>query len=456
MRKRKSTKRTMFASLLSLMISASLLIGTTFAWFTSSDETAVNKIISGKLTVILADSGGISLEDKTLNFKNVDGSDDILWEPGATFALDSFKIINGGNLALKYTVRLDGVKGDEKLLEALEFTVKIGDADAVALDDINGILLPAGATPKNAETELVGESELITIFAHMKEDAENEYQDLSIEGLSVVVVATQYTYESDIYDDQYDKDAANILVTDAAELEAVLAEAKPGDVIEITEAFTGSVTLPEGLTGVTIKAAEGAVVTSVEITADGIDEVTFTGFEFTDVTQSGEGAFLLDGTADIGELTFEKCSFTGAGTKSGRGLANGNANADIIFENCSFSDMGYPIWNFGGFNSLSVNNCSFNNILSWCILPQGAIADVSITNNIFTDCGEGIFKTGTVISGSFVFEDNILTNCAGHDGLDTKFFEITLAAAATSSFTGNTRDGAEWTPDFADVGINVQ
>ena len=56
----------------------------------------------------------------------------------------------------------------------------------------------------------------------MKEDAGNEYQELSVEGISITVVATQDTVENDSFNDQYDKDAG-YPVASAAEMKEALA-----------------------------------------------------------------------------------------------------------------------------------------------------------------------------------------------------------------------------------------
>ncbi|MCI9449368.1 MAG: hypothetical protein HFE30_03845 [Clostridiales bacterium] len=195
MTKSKNTKRALFASVLSMMLCCAMLVGSTFAWFTDSVKTAVNKIQSGKLDVSLemkdADGNWVSAEGETLGWLAADGraQDQILWEPGATYRLPDVRIINNGNLALKYKVIVNSVDGDAKLLEAIEFTY--GALDVTA----EGYLLPD-------ET-----SDAITITGHMDELAGNEYQDLSIEGLGITVIATQYTYEQDSTDDQYDKNA---------------------------------------------------------------------------------------------------------------------------------------------------------------------------------------------------------------------------------------------------------
>ncbi len=197
----KSTKRALLTSALAILACVAMLIGTTFAWFTDTASTAVNKIQSGNLKVDIVDENGKSLDGKSLSFKNKEGKTDILWEPGATFHLDSFKIVNKGSLAFKYKVIISGVNGNAKLLEAIDFTI-----NGEKLADWDGILLPVGKA-QIADNEVVGETDLITISGHMKEEAGNEYQGLSIDGIGITVIASQYTYEYDSKDNQYDANA---------------------------------------------------------------------------------------------------------------------------------------------------------------------------------------------------------------------------------------------------------
>ena len=198
------TKKALRGSLFALFLCIVLLIGTTFAWFTDTASTGVNKIQSGKLDVELQyDNNGTweNAEGKTLTFKTKDGraAKDILWEPGCTYELPALHVVNKGNLALKYKIKINGIQGDEKLNEAIDWTI----SDA-ALD--NDHSLAAGATSDN-----------LTIKGHMQESAGNEYQGLSISGISITVYATQDTVESDSFGSDYDANA-----TSADELKAAL------------------------------------------------------------------------------------------------------------------------------------------------------------------------------------------------------------------------------------------
>ena len=201
------TKKALRGSLFALFLCIVLLIGTTFAWFTDTASTGVNKIQSGNLKVDLvkADDGTTSLKGKQMNFVNKEGSSNILWEPGVTFKTPAFKIKNAGNLALKYKLTLNGVTGDQELLDVITFSVVDESGKAVNLDTFEGRLTKDTL------------SDPLYIQGHMQESAGNEYQELSIDGISITVYATQDTVESDSFDNQYDANA-----TSADELKAAL------------------------------------------------------------------------------------------------------------------------------------------------------------------------------------------------------------------------------------------
>ena len=204
MNNRKATKRALLTSVMALVMCVVMLVGTTFAWFTDTATANVNKIQAGKLDVDMVDETGASLVGRTLSWQKAAGGADqeILWEPGATYNLNAFRIVNKGNLALKYEITVNGVKGSSKLLEAIDFTAKIGN-DKVTLDNLTGVLLPKGATAQTADG-VVEKTDLITISGTMKTGAGNEYQGLTIDGVSITVVATQYTYEYDSNGKTYD------------------------------------------------------------------------------------------------------------------------------------------------------------------------------------------------------------------------------------------------------------
>ena len=193
----KSTKRALLSSALAILMCVTMLIGTTFAWFTDTASTAVNKIQSGTLKVdIVKEDGVTSIKNESMSFVNKDGSANILWEPGATFMTPAFKIKSTGSLALKYKLTLNGITGDNMLLDVITFSVVKADGTEVALDTFVGHLTPDAAL-----------SDALYIKGHMDEAAGNDYQNKTLEGLGITVYAAQDTVENDSYGNEYDQDA---------------------------------------------------------------------------------------------------------------------------------------------------------------------------------------------------------------------------------------------------------
>ena len=127
MKSKKATKRALLTSAMSLVLCFAMLLGSTYAWFTDEAKTGVNTIQSGTLDVALvAEDGRTSLEGQSLKFVKADtgASDNVLWEPGATYYTQGFQIQNHGNLWLKFEIVINGVSdGNAKLLEAIDFVI---------------------------------------------------------------------------------------------------------------------------------------------------------------------------------------------------------------------------------------------------------------------------------------------------------------------------------------------
>ena len=214
----KATKRALLTSVMALVMCVVMLVGTTFAWFTDTASTGVNKIVAGNLKVdIVGETSDTHING--LSFQNKDDSAQILWEPGCRYLTEGFRIANKGNLALKWKAQVNkgttaANEGNFDLLDVIDFYLVTKAADGTetetALDEFTGNL---------KKTEI---SDVYYIKGVMQTTAGNEYQGLSIDGIGITVVATQYTYESDSFDNTYDKDAG-YPVASAAEMKEALA-----------------------------------------------------------------------------------------------------------------------------------------------------------------------------------------------------------------------------------------
>lgn len=194
----KNTKRALVSSLLALVLCVSMLIGSTYAWFTDTATTGVNTIQSGTLEIDLVDAAGNSLQNETLDFKKATGaeSETLLWEPGCTYELEDVYVKNLGNLALKYKVVINGLEGDAELLDVITWTIKVNGTEYDNLSAFEGHLTAGQQS-----------SGTITISGHMDEDAGNTYQNKTLSGISITVYATQDTVEHDSYNNTYDANA---------------------------------------------------------------------------------------------------------------------------------------------------------------------------------------------------------------------------------------------------------
>ena len=216
----KSTKRALLTSVLALLMCVAMLIGTTFAWFTDSASTAVNKIQAGTLEIELQyatawDASGVptawaDAEGKTLNFRKAAGAaanEAILWEPGCTYKLPELRIVNKGNLALQYKILITGIAGDAKLNEVIDW-----EWAGCGIDE-NGVYEPCRGGDLSSGDIIFGSlkpntiTDDILISGSMKKEAGNEYQGKSIDGIGITVVATQDTVEHDSNGNTYDERA---------------------------------------------------------------------------------------------------------------------------------------------------------------------------------------------------------------------------------------------------------
>ena len=288
MTNRKSTKRALLGSVMAMVLCLAMLVGATFAWFTDTASTNVNKIQAGKLDVVLemqnADGKWVSAEGKTLDFvKAADAKGEaILWEPGCTYELPALQIRNNGNLALKYKVIITGINGSAELNTVIDWTI--------------------GDVAMGTEQHLAaGESNAFTIKGHMKESAGNEYMNESIDGIAITVVATQDTVESDSFDKDYDAGAEYPVVAVAnvnTNGDTVLKDKEEDHTIQVT---VPAGALDEGVQSLKLEVVKSATPTGVQVASTESSQ----SYEVTMRDQSGN-AVSTNGTLMTVEMNVGK------------------------------------------------------------------------------------------------------------------------------------------------------
>ena len=222
-------KHALFNSVLSLILCISMLLGTTFAWFTDSVTSENNIIKSGRLEAAMKWKNPGETEEQWKDASTGAIFNYEYWEPGYVEA-KCLKLENTGNLAFQYrlfVVPNNDMSAGMKLAEVLDVYVSATEIDERAdiagmtrlgtLKELminpngvqSGVLLPQvnkGAAEVDVPTTAhsVG-SATVCIALKMQETAGNEYQNQNFgDGFKVQLLATQYTYEKDSFGSDYD------------------------------------------------------------------------------------------------------------------------------------------------------------------------------------------------------------------------------------------------------------
>ena len=241
----KSTKRALVSSTLAILMCVAMLIGTTFAWFTDTASTGVNKIQAGNLDIAVEYRTSSEGDWKTLdNATDLFGAEGTLFEPGHTRVVE-LKIKNAGNLALKYKIGMNvvsetaGINKDGNSFKLSNY-LKVAttailacntgnpttDATAAWFDTAvfkkNFSLWKNNQNFGNFELEktdngtvnqlLPGGEVILGMKVYMPETVGNEANAISSDKAASInirlnVVATQHTYENDSFGNTYDENA---------------------------------------------------------------------------------------------------------------------------------------------------------------------------------------------------------------------------------------------------------
>ncbi len=411
----KSTKRALLSSAFAILICVAMLIGTTFAWFTDTASTGVNKIQAGNLDIEVK----YTLDGE--NWNDLDGATDIfqkgLWEPGHTEVV-ALKFKNNGNLALKYSINMnivDETAGVNKFNQEYKLSdylkVKTLSQEASLIGDIcigmafsernDGLGYTATANFKDAtvlDHDLFlapGEvGNYLIMKVYMPETVGNEANAISTEKAASInfglnVVATQIPYEKDSFGNTYDKDATYpVIVSNQQQANDAITNATDKKV-NISIASGQTITLDNGIANEGDKSRDitfsgngsqtvDAITNAVSAEGGQLNYQRGSSFTFENLTiQAGEGNF--DGIV-CNELTFKDCTIKGKLTLFGKAtfincvFDNTMANqysiwtwggTDVTFEGCTFNTNGKAILLYGGADgknptNLVVNNCIFN------------------------------------------------------------------------------------------------
>lgn len=341
---KRSTKRSLLMCGLVLLVCVTMLIGSTFAWFTDSVTSANNKIVAGNLDVQLLMYNGSEYVDISDSTAPIFGEGSIatannaetLWEPGKT-QVAYLAIKNNGNLALKYTVGLDVQNVSKNLYEVMKYAITPdaqGTAPLTSWDAAAAKNVVVGTQSVSGNVDLgVGATHYFALSIHMDEEAGNDYQGGKV-NFDINVMATQNTVESDSFNNMYDEGADyDGEISSAASLSAAFANGGTykliGDV-----AVDDIVVIPEGkevvlnLNGNTIsKTIDSGVVVrnygTLTLAGEGTIDGTIGNYAIR--TEAGSNLTINEGIVVDGGFGAVSC-FGGTLTINGGDFSNEESN----------------------------------------------------------------------------------------------------------------------------------
>ena len=211
----KSTKRALLVSVMAMVICFTMLLGTTFAWFTDSEQSRNNIIVSGNLDVAFQYSTNFTtwndLSDTTKIFDET-----ALWEPGYTEVV-YLKVENIGTLDLIYRLGMN-IVDETGSTNVNGTTFELSDFIKYAIVPATGafanrteaIAAAAGATTLKTEYDqsytqkVTDDAQFFALIVYMPTDVDNnanyDKNDGAIQPkitLGVKVTATQMASETD-------------------------------------------------------------------------------------------------------------------------------------------------------------------------------------------------------------------------------------------------------------------
>ena len=398
-----NSKKALLSSAFALVLSVAMLIGTTFAWFTDTASTAVNKIVSGNLKVDIIGENSDSHIEK-LNFKKAAATDAeagaaILWEPGCRYLTEGFRIANKGNLALKWKAqvnmnniingKVEGstiAKDGKSLLDVIDFYVVTkaanGTETEVAIENFVGNL-------KKTET-----SEVYYIKGVMQTTAGNDYQDLTLDGITVTVIAAQDTVENDSFDNQYDKDAKYPIVAMDTLQELINNAAEPVSV-KLEGNIAGSLTVPQ----------------DKDVTLD-LNGFTLNGGDSHAILN--RGTLCIKDSSGNGKIVASK-----ANTSALRNIADCVIEGGIFTRAEAEGNKWHTVENFGtmtfnGGKVIAKDGQSFAIVNGWNYIDPGEQKATMTINNIDMEAAPNGFKN---CAGGILTMNGGTLRCTGYWGL---------------------------------------
>ena len=190
----KPTKNTFIIAAMVILLCLISIIGATLALFTSNENDGKIGInaTAGNLKVDIVDASldnPESLVGEVLDFITTSDKGEILFEPGATYYTEGFRVKNDGNIPINYILY---ISEDETVSEDFVYALEIwitkdpsSRTSTVKLQEFDG------------EIEIGQSSEVYYLVFRMKETAGNEFQNRTFTGVGITVCAVQGNVDVD-------------------------------------------------------------------------------------------------------------------------------------------------------------------------------------------------------------------------------------------------------------------
>ena len=415
---KKATKRALLTSVMALAMCVVMLVGTTFAWFTDTASTGVNKIQAGNLKVDIIGAGSenhVSMLSFTkAGVTDAEAGAEILWEPGCRYVTEGFRIANKGNLALKWKAQVNkgataANEGNFDLLDVIDFYLVKGTGESqteTPLNEFTGNL-------KKTET-----SDVYYIKGVMQTTAGNDYQGLTLNGITITVYATQDTVENDSFNNQYDADAGTDEFKQGVTISGIAGVAESYDTIQ--DAY---------------EAVKAMLVANSGLVEQPLSEEAFNAF-FTD---GGKITWTIYGNQKVTDTRM--FSFGRAANRFGEGrhiteinIVGGNSSAalDLTAVNGTFA-LPYNWWNVedSANTTLKCENITFNGIKS---MPS---ATYQCTLHSTTYEFDGCTFNGNLYSYQNFDVNVTIKNCTFNAPADTQYAFMSQGKGGTITLDNN-------------------
>lgn len=455
MTKSKTTKRALLSSAMALLLCFTMLLGTTFAWFTDSAASGSNVITAGNLDMEVS----YTLDGTT--WSKLDGATNLfqkgLWEPGHTEVV-VLKIENKGSLALKYAASMNIVSEKEGLtkdgatiklsdiLTVSTLTIEATGADPVlgwdiaamtlekAFQDENSIgwgtlvAFNAGNVLESDQSLYVGSTQYVFVKVDMAETVRNEANhngtNIPTINFGINVLATQFTKENDSFDNQYDKDSVYPVISNEK------LEEERDDALDVASGNSLTMDMNRYAINNNVTSAGNIVLKNgvINATKDDANENS-AGFEnnggFAELTNViinagddianqnvGDYGVILGSSAELTEVRVNSKG-GGVGVKNG---AKVEFNSGSVYVDSAATSGRYIFYVVGTGSELTINGGEFswdtNDNQKRAYIYAGEGANVYVTGGTFGKASTrsgytaGILGNGTVIitGGTFGFD----------------------------------------------------